>query len=625
MLDGFFSKLNVHNFADQYRNLIMVLLLNVPVIFLLLISNIKHPDFSLFQFFYLFCVIIGYYVLVIFLLTSIPFFIFYPVKPIRIFSIIAIISIYIYYLLVDHFVYLISKLHIDLFWLEVIINDHDGFGLPASTFRNVFLVFLAVIALEIGILKISHKIKKVKYLVVTFLIIVISAFAISQVIHIVAYEKNDIRITGITPHLPLYIPIISRRDARKYGDLLPLSDEPIEQDIAEKNSSLNYPRRDLEFRQSTEYDNPNILVIFLESWRFDAMTEEITPNIYELGQKSSVFNNHFSSGNSTVSGIFGFFYAIHPTYWTSVKANSSMIDNPVFIDMLEENDYSFGVYAKSNFNRHKIKDTIFRGIEVDESFAGKSIVEQDEDLTRKTIEFIHEQAETQSPYMAFAFYKSDHFPYDYPEDDSIFLPAANINFILTDDDTDPEPYMNDYKNATHYVDALIGKILQEVCSLGGMENTIIIISTDHSDELNDNRANYWGHGSNFTKYQVMVPLVVYIPGKEPQVINYPTTHIDIIPTIMRDIYGCTNDMKDYSNGRYLFEKQLKERPIVSRNYINHAFIFGDNVYEIYPMYVKKYKLYDVNIKAPAPSPHMLKTVIDEISCFYQENKTASTE
>jgi membrane-anchored protein YejM (alkaline phosphatase superfamily) len=419
------------------------------------------------------------------------------------------------------------------------------------------------------------------------------------------------------------LPIISRRDAVKYGDLLPLG-EAEHQAKSDNNSSLKYPLKELEFNQPTDFNNPNILIIFLESWRFDAMNEEITPNIYNLSQKSSVFNNHLCSGNSTVAGVFGFFYGIHPTYWTSVKANSTLIDNPVFIDVLKDNQYSFAVFAKSNFNRHKIKDTMFRGIDVDESFGGGALIDQDAVLSQKLISFIREQSETQKPYLAFAFFKSNHFPYQYPKEDSIFLPAGDINLILTDDDTDPEHYMNDYRNSTHYVDALIGEVLRQVDSLGGMEKTVIVITTDHADELNDNRANYWGHGSNFTKYQNMVPLIIYMPEREPRQINYPTTHVDIVPTLMRDVYGCSNDFRDYSNGRYLFDELSEPRPFVVGNYVNHAFIFEDNVYEIYPMYTKKYKLDNVNAKASPPSPQMLKTVMEEINRFYYDtDKVAS--
>ena len=87
------------------------------------------------------------------------------------------------------------------------------------------------------------------------------------------------------------------------------------------------------------------------------MDEIVSPNIHALSRISSVFFKHFSSGNATPTGVFGLFYGIHPTYWSAVKANSAVIDNPVLIDAMKAYDYAFGIYADSHFGRHKIKDT----------------------------------------------------------------------------------------------------------------------------------------------------------------------------------------------------------------------------------------------------------------------------
>jgi hypothetical protein len=121
------------------------------------------------------------------------------------------------------------------------------------------------------------------------------------------------------------------------------------------------------------------------------------------------------------------------------------------------------------------------------------------------------------------------------------------------EDTDPSYYFNDYVNSTHYVDRLVGEVLQEMEALGLMSNTVIIVTTDHGEEFNDNRAGYWGHVSNFTMFQTRVPLIVYGPGREAQRLACRTSHVDVIPTILREFFGCTNDPRDYSNGVNLYQ------------------------------------------------------------------------
>jgi len=306
-----------------------------------------------------------------------------------------------------------------------------------------------------------------------------------------------------------------------------------------------------------------------------------------------------------------------------VKANNSVIHNPVLIDVLEENGYDFGIFAKSNFKRHKIKNTIFRGIEVHESFAGNSKVEQDLDMTRQLIGFLREQQNSASPFFAFAFYKSNHAPYWYREIDTLFRPAGDQNLLSANDETDPTFYLNDYKNSTRYVDELIGQVLRELDSLGHMSNTIIIVTTDHGEQFNDDRSNYWGHGTNFTQYQTLVPLILFAPGKEPQTITHATSHIDIVPTLLQEFLYCTNDIQDYSNGKNLLADSVASRPFVIGSYVNHAYIIEDNVYEIYPFYTKDYRLDNIREKASAPSRQMLTVLLDEISHFYVDTDTSS--
>jgi membrane-anchored protein YejM (alkaline phosphatase superfamily) len=583
----------------------------------------RPSSFGVLTWFYFSTVVSGYYVLPLLFVVTLIYLLFYPLKRFTVIPAGVIITVFVFYLLIDSLAYRVTKIHIDLFWLEWIINDYQGFGLPSSTLRNVVIALLGIMAIEVSIFAVARRIKQPRHLIVSFSLFAIIAFSTSQITHAVAYERNDVRITGLTPNLPAYIPITSHRNASKYGEFLPLGENELDSTINVYQGELRYPLSDIKYSLPANSKLPNIVIIFLESWRYDMMNERVTPNIFSLSQNSAVFLNHFSSGNSTVAGVFGFFYGLDATYWTAVKANNVQIDNPVLIDVLKENDYTFGIFAKSNFKRHKIKDAIFRGIEVHESFAGEDMVDQDKDMTRQMISFISEQQNTSKPYLAFAFYKANHFPYRYPDEDSVFLPAEDINLMLAKDDTDPEYYRNDYMNSTHYVDRLIGDIIQHVDSLGDMANTVIIITTDHSDELNDNRANYWGHGNNFTKYQTMVPLVLYLPGQEPLQVDYVTSHVDIAPTLLQEFFDCTTDIRDYSSGRNLFERPAGVRPIVIGSYVNHAFIIEDNVYEIYPMYTKKYKLFDIKLEATPPSPQGLKMLVDNISRFYIEGGSGS--
>ena len=134
-------------------------------------------------------------------------------------------------------------------------------------------------------------------------------------------------------------PVVSQKNAARYGDLVTMGLEPDETVSAAANASLQYPLREV---RSAPGGRPNIVLLLLESWRYDMMDATVTPNTWALAQRSSQFLHHLSSGNSTPCGVFGLFYGIHPTYWSAVKANNAVQQIPEIPKLV---DTSFTQYA----------------------------------------------------------------------------------------------------------------------------------------------------------------------------------------------------------------------------------------------------------------------------------------
>ena len=598
-----------------YGRLSLVAVLNAPLVMLILLKNIEWSQFGPVAWAYFISVCLGYYVLAFYVVASLSYFLLFPFRRLALAVGGIIITIIVYFLLVDSFVAEIVRRHIDFFWLEWVINDLDAFGLSAATLRGALVALLFLAALELGIFALSRRLKHHKRVAVAAWVLLLALYVVSQAAHAVAYEKNDIRITSLTPQLPFYLPITSHRNAARYGGALPIGEDEFAVESADA-TVLNYPRHAMEYEPFADSLRPNIVVFFFESWRFDMLNDSATPHVNALARKSTVCLNHFCSGNSTVAGVFGFFYGLHPTYWPAVKAENLVIHNPVLMDVLSERGYTFGIFAKSNYERHKIKDAVFRDITVREAFAGVSAVQQDADMTAQLIAFFRQQKQTGKPFLAHAFYKSNHAPYRYPASDTVFRPAGDKNLVGIAKDADPTLYLNDYRNATRYVDRLIGEVLHELDTLGFLANTIVIVSTDHGEEFNDNRDGFWGHGSNYTQYQTRVPLVFYAPGKEPRCLERVTGHVDVVPTLLEEFLGCLNPPEDYSNGCNLFTDGEDARPMVIGSYVNHAFVVGDDVFEVNPLYVEDYKLDDIQAKASAPTPEALKRLADELGRFF---------
>lgn len=153
------------------------------------------------------------------------------------------------------------------------------------------------------------------------------------------------------------------------------------------------------------------------------------------------------------------------------------------------------------------------------------------------------------------------------------------DYTKLSNDMDPTPFYNLYRNTVYQDDILLGKVFETLKKQGLMDNTIVIVSGDHSQEFNENHRNYWGHNSNFSTYQLGVPMIWHIPGMQAHKYTHRTTHYDMVPTLMKDYLGVKNNPSDYSMGRIMTDKTPRLWQVVGSN-LNYAFIIqGDTILE----------------------------------------------
>lgn len=86
-----------------------------------------------------------------------------------------------------------------------------------------------------------------------------------------------------------------------------------------------------------------------------------------------------------------------------------------------------------------------------------------------------------------------------------------------------------YYASVSYVDALIGRLVAELDTLGVADRTIIVLWSDHGFHLGENGS--WGKHTNY-ELATRAPLLIVAPGKPPgQVSSRLVEYIDIVPTV----------------------------------------------------------------------------------------------
>ncbi len=151
------------------------------------------------------------------------------------------------------------------------------------------------------------------------------------------------------------------------------------------------------------------------------------------------------------------------------------------------------------------------------------------------------------------------------------LPGWNGKSLM---DMKPRPR---YREAVKWMDFAIKDLVDDLRNKGVLEDTAIIIASDHGEGLGDNGT--WNHGPNVWNEELQVPLAVCLPGQNGVVIDRTVGNIDLQPTIL-DILGLPE--LETSRGRSLMP--LLDDPQSAWNVpyyvenVNHslaALIFGD--------------------------------------------------
>ncbi len=381
-----------------------------------------------------------------------------------------------------------------------------------------------------------------------------------------------------------------------------------------KNNPLNYPLQTLTY--SEKNSSQNILVIMIDSWRFDMLTKEVTPHLFQFANQSWQFTNHFSGGNATGPGIFTFFYSIPATYWTSMEKQHR---GPVFIDMLLNQHYQTKVLGSAGLKIPAFDQTVFQAMLPFDTLNGQdgeTPHERDQEVTKHFKKFISE-IDSSKPFFSFLLYDAAH-SFCAGENAKPFQPAASecVRFSFTNK-KDAMRYLNRYKNAVYSIDKEIAEILETIKENHLADNTTIIITGDHGEEFDDNHLGYFGHAGNFTRYQVATPLIVHFPGEKPQVFTHQTSHFDMVPTLMTRFFGVRNPISSYSVGTQLLDTSLRPYLIVS-SYIDFGVIEPERTTTIFPTgYFSIERHSGQNLSNADLNMKVLEKVFSEMRQFYQ--------
>ncbi len=92
-------------------------------------------------------------------------------------------------------------------------------------------------------------------------------------------------------------------------------------------------------------------------------------------------------------------------------------------------------------------------------------------------------------------------------------------------------YLSDrYDASIREADAQLGEFFAFLDSTGRLDNTLVVVTSDHGEEFGEHRRI--GHKGTLYREVLMVPLVVVGPGVRPARVDAPVGLVDLVPTLL---------------------------------------------------------------------------------------------
>ena len=288
-----------------------------------------------------------------------------------------------------------------------------------------------------------------------------------------------------------------------------------------------------------------------------------SPNIDRLSQDGVVCLNAFAAGIPTTPSHTSIFTGLHSiTHRIVAHGSDSIIDPdiPLLPEILRDNGYRTAAVD----NLYNVKPWFARGYEYYINPKSKSLHHiRAEEITYEAINWL--KAHYNEDFFLFLHYWDPHSPYLPPDrykdifyrgkdpfdpDNKSMEPARKQipypffkrwHYDLLGNPTDADYIIAQYDGEIRYVDDSIGELLEYLRSLGIYEDTLIILTSDHGENMTEH--NFFFDHQGLYDNTIHIPLIIKIEDKfRGRKISPLVQNIDIMPTIL-ELLDMEKDIK----------------------------------------------------------------------------------
>jgi arylsulfatase A-like enzyme len=175
-------------------------------------------------------------------------------------------------------------------------------------------------------------------------------------------------------------------------------------------------------------------------------------------------------------------------------------------------------------------------------------------VNRRFTRWLTERQEPHRPFFAFLNYFDTHVPYMPPQGTPLrFGPGPRtlgdfhllIGLWETIDKSQLAPHYRElihdsYDNCLSYLDGQLGELFETLQGRGVLDRTVVVITSDHGEELGEH--GLFEHGESLYRPEIQVPLLFLLPGRDQSsaVVREPVSLRELPATIV-DLAGLAGE------------------------------------------------------------------------------------
>ncbi len=298
----------------------------------------------------------------------------------------------------------------------------------------------------------------------------------------------------------------------------------------------------------------HVILISLDTTRADHLgcygnTWIQTPNLDALARESILFTNYMTVASTTLASHTSLFTGKYP-HNHGVPRNGFMVNaaNVMLPEILKDAGFTTAGFLGSfaldrRFDFSQGFDFFDQDFDILVGEGGANQNQRTADAVSNTvIDYLDRRTDTRNLFL-FAHYFDPHAPYAPPApydtmygdgDGSVAVPVEEHPVLgMAQRPDDVQDKILRYAGEVSYMDAALGRLLDDLRKRGVLDDAILIVASDHGENLTDIPGRPFDHGWTVYEPEVRAVCMIRLPGANGSGRTYDdlVASIDVLPTL----------------------------------------------------------------------------------------------